>query len=132
ANTDVTATFQRALDRINGLADRPDFVIHTGDLTHFTTLDQLDQVKQMLSGVRAGQVLTLPGEHDSTDDTGQKYLQVFGGGTQGDGWYSFDHKGVHFLALVNTINLQKLGHLGDDQIAFVRADLARVASSTPI
>ena len=132
ANTDVTATFQRALDRINGLADRPDFVIHTGDLTHFTTLDQLDQVKQMLSGVRAGQVLTLPGEHDSTDDTGQKYLQVFGGGTQGDGWYSFDHKGVHFLALVNTINLQKLGHLGDDQIAFVRADVAAVASSTPI
>lgn len=132
ANADVTATFQQALDRINGLPDRPDFVIHTGDLTHFTTPEQLDQVKQMLGGLRTGQVLTIPGEHDSTDDTGEKYLRSFGAGSQGLGWYSFDHKGVHFVSVVNTVGLQKLGHLGDDQIAFVRADLKRQSSETPI
>jgi 3',5'-cyclic AMP phosphodiesterase CpdA len=107
-------------------------LVHTGDLTHFTTVAQLDQVKQMLTGVRAPQVFTLPGEHDSTDDAGQKYRQVFGAGSQGDGWWSFDHKGVHFIGLVNTINLQQLGHLGDDQLAFVKADVARLSSDTPI
>ena len=132
ANPDVGATFQQAIDLVNGLPVRPDFVIHTGDLTHFTTMAQLDQVKQMLGGVKTGQVLTIPGEHDSTDDAGQKYRQVFGAGSQGDGWYSFDHKGVHFIAVVNTINLQKLGHLGPDQLAFIKADVARLSSDTPI
>ena len=132
ANTNVTATFAQAIDQVNGLPERPDFVVHTGDLTHFSTAAQFDQVKQMLSGLRTGQVLTLPGEHDSTDDTGDKYRQVFGAGSQGDGWYSFDHKGVHFISLVNTINLQSLGHLGTDQLAFVKADVARLSSETPI
>jgi 3',5'-cyclic AMP phosphodiesterase CpdA len=132
ANPDVTNTFQQSLDQVNRMADRPDFVIHTGDLTHFTTLPQLDQVKQMMAGLRTGQVLTLPGEHDSTDDTGQKYRSVFGAGSRGDGWYSFDHKGVHFIALVNTINLQTLGHLGPDQLDFVRRDVQRLSSDTPI
>jgi 3',5'-cyclic AMP phosphodiesterase CpdA len=132
ANGDVTASFQAALDQVNALPDRPDFVIHTGDLTHFTTPGQFDQVNQMLSRLRTGQVLTIPGEHDSTDDDGTKYRRVFGAGSQGLGWYSFDHKGVHFIALVNTINLQKLGHLGADQLDFVRKDVARLPSDTPI
>jgi hypothetical protein len=132
ANADVTATFQAAIDQVNALPDRPDFVIHTGDLTHFTTLAQLDQVKQMMGGLKTGQVLTIPGEHDSTDDTGQKYLSVFGAGSRGDGWYSFDHQGVHFISLVNTINLKQLGHLGSDQLAFVQSDVAGLSSDTPI
>jgi 3',5'-cyclic AMP phosphodiesterase CpdA len=132
ANTDVTATFAAAIDQVNRLTDRPDFVIHTGDLTHFTTPDQLDQVKQMLGRLRAPQVFTLPGEHDSTDDDGTKYRKVFGAGTHGLGWYSFDHEGVHFISLVNTINLQKLGHLGTEQLDFVRKDVARLRSDTPI
>jgi 3',5'-cyclic AMP phosphodiesterase CpdA len=132
ANTDVTASFSAALDQVNRLSDRPDFVIHTGDLTHFTTPAQFDQVKQMLGQLRTGQVLTIPGEHDSTDDDGTKYRNVFGAGTQGRGWYSFDHQGVHFIALVNTINLQKLGHLGNDQLDFVRTDVAKLSADQPI
>jgi 3',5'-cyclic-AMP phosphodiesterase len=124
ANGDVTATFAQAIDQVNALPDRPDFVVHTGDLTHDSTPAQFDQVKQMMGGLRTGQVLTVPGEHDSTDDGGQKYLQAFGAGSHGDGWYSFDHKGVHFISLVNTVNLQLLGHLGADQLAFVKADVA--------
>jgi len=71
ANPDVTKTFQSAIDLVNGLPARPDFVVHTGDLTHYSTNEQFDQVKQMLSTLRTGQVLVLPGEHDSTDDTGE-------------------------------------------------------------
>ena len=132
ANPDVTKTFQSALDLVNALPARPDFVVHTGDLTHYSTPEQFDQVKQMLSTLRTDQVLVLPGEHDSTDDTGQKYRQFFGAGTLGDGWFSLDHRGVHFVGLVNTINLQKLGHLGPEQLAWLERDLRRVSSETPL
>ena len=132
ANLDVAGTFGHAIAMVNALPASPDFVVHTGDLTHFSTPDQFDQVKQMLSQLRTSEVRTLPGEHDSTDDGGQKYRQVFGRATLGDGWFSFDHRGVHFVGLVNTINLQKLGHLGADQLAWLQRDLHRVSSETPL
>jgi Icc protein len=132
ANPDVTGTFQRSLELVNALPDRPDFVIHTGDVTHFSTVAQFDQAKQMMSALRTSQVLVLPGEHDAVDDAGQKYLGVFGAGTKGTGWFSFDHKGVHFIALVNTTGQQVLGHLGADQLAWLKADVARLSSETPI
>jgi 3',5'-cyclic AMP phosphodiesterase CpdA len=132
ANPDVAKTFQSAIDVVNGLPARPDFVVHTGDLTHYSTREQFDQVKQMLSTLRTDQVLVLPGEHDSTDDAGQKYREFFGTGTLGDGWFSADHRGVHLVGLVNTINLQKLGHLGPDQLAWLEHDLRGVSSETPV
>jgi 3',5'-cyclic AMP phosphodiesterase CpdA len=132
ANADVTGSFTRAVDQINGLGYTPDFVIHTGDLTHLATPGQFDQVKQMLSGLETPHVFTVPGEHDSVDDAGQKYRKVFGAGTRGDGWYSFDIAGVHVIALVNTLNMTKLGHLGQDQLDFVKNDVAPLSSDTPI
>jgi 3',5'-cyclic AMP phosphodiesterase CpdA len=132
ANSNVTDTFGHAIDRINNLGYTPDFVIHTGDLTHLSSPDQFDQVKQMLSGLRTPHVFTVPGEHDSVDDAGQKYRSAFGAGTRGDGWYSFDIAGVHVIALVNTLNLKKLGHLGTDQLAFVEKDVAGLSNDTPI
>ncbi|MGH3673073.1 MAG: metallophosphoesterase family protein [Pseudonocardiaceae bacterium] len=132
ANTDVTGSFSRAIDQVNALGFRPDFVMHTGDLTHLSTPAQFDQVHQMMRGLRTGQVFTVPGEHDSVDDHGQKYRVTFGAGTHGDGWYSFDVRGVHVIALVNTLALEKLGHLGTDQLDFVRKDVARLSSDTPI
>ncbi|MGH3782356.1 MAG: metallophosphoesterase family protein [Pseudonocardiaceae bacterium] len=132
ANTDVTGSFRRAIDQVNALGFRPDFVMHTGDLTHLSTQAQFDQVKQMLGGLRTGEVFTVPGEHDSVDDHGQKYRTTFGAGTHGDGWYSFDVKGVHVIALVNTLALEKLGHLGADQLDFVRKDVAGLSDDTPI
>ncbi|PPK65618.1 metallophosphoesterase [Actinokineospora auranticolor] len=132
ANTAVTDSFHRAVDQVNALPYRPDFVIHTGDLTHLSTPAQFDQVRQMMGGIRAGGLFTVPGEHDSVDDAGQKYRAAFGKGSTGDGWYSFDLKGAHFIALVNTLNLEKLGHLGVDQVEFVRKDVAGLSSDTPI
>ena len=45
------------------------------------------------------------------NDNGQMFRERFGKDAQGDGWYSFDHKGVHFIGLVNVLNL-KAGGLG--------------------
>lgn len=132
ANTDVSGSFSDALHRINALEHRPDFVIHTGDLTHLATPGQFDQVKQMMTTIKAGHVFTVPGEHDSIDDAGQKYRRAFGAGTRGDGWYSFDLRGVHFISLVNTLHMSRLGHLGADQLDFVRKDVAGLSSDTPI
>jgi len=132
ANTNVTDTFNHAIGQINGLDYTPDFVIHTGDLTHLARPDQFDQVKHMLGELNTPHVFTVPGEHDSTDDAGQKYRQAFGAGTRGDGWYSFDIAGVHIIGLVNTLNMQKLGHLGADQLEFVEKDVAGLSSDTPI
>ena len=132
ANANVVGTFNEAINQVNGLGYTPDFVIHTGDLTHLATPEQFDQVKQMMTGLNTPHIFTVPGEHDSTDDGGQKYRQAFGAGTRGDGWYSFDAAGVHIIALVNTLNLKKLGHLGTDQLDFIQKDVAPLSSDTPI
>ncbi|HEX5144228.1 MAG TPA: metallophosphoesterase [Mycobacterium sp.] len=130
ANPNVTDTFTQAINQVNGLGYTPDFVIHTGDLTHLASAEQFDQVKQMMSGLRSPHIFTVPGEHDTIDFP--KYQQAFGAGTRGDGWYSFDIAGVHVIALVNTLNLKKLGHLGPDQLDFVKKDVAPLSSDTPI
>jgi 3',5'-cyclic AMP phosphodiesterase CpdA len=132
ANSNVTDTFSRAIEQVNGLDYLPDFVIHTGDLTHLATPAQFDQVKQMMAGLRTAHIFTVPGEHDSIDDGGQKYRQAFGAGTQGEGWYSFDTAGVHVIALVNTLDMNKLGHLGTDQLDFIQKDVAALSSDIPI
>ncbi|MBB3605221.1 3',5'-cyclic AMP phosphodiesterase CpdA [Mycolicibacterium sp. BK556] len=132
ANPDVVGSFERAIKQINNLGYTPDFVIHTGDLTHLATPAQFDQVNQMMGNLNTPHVFTVPGEHDSVDDAGQKYRSVFGAGTRGDGWYSFDIAGVHVIGLVNTLNLKKLGHLGADQLEFVEKDVAALSSDTPI
>ncbi|GAB3881326.1 metallophosphoesterase [Kibdelosporangium lantanae] len=132
ANTAVEDSFAHAIQQVNSLPYEPDFVMHTGDLTHLSTPAQFDQVKQMMTGLRTGHVFTVPGEHDSVDDHGQKYRQAFGANTKGDGWYSFDIGGVHFISLVNTLSLEKLGHLGTDQLEFVRKDVAGLSADTPI
>ncbi|MFG2887360.1 metallophosphoesterase family protein [Streptomyces sp. NPDC048297] len=132
ANTDVVGSFSEAIKQVNSLGFRPDFVMHSGDLTHLSTAGQFDQVKQMMTGMKTDRVFTVPGEHDSIGDAGRAYRRAFGMGTLGEGWYSFDTHGVHFIALVNTLSLEKLGHLGTEQIDFVRKDIAGLPPDTPI
>jgi len=132
ANTMVEQSFTEAIDQVNALPYRPAFVMHTGDLTHLSTPAQFDQVKQMLGGLHTDHVYTVPGEHDGTDDHGANYRQFFGRGTLGDGWFSFDLGGVHFISLVNTLGLESMGHLGVDQLEWMRKDVAGLSSDTPI
>ncbi len=67
----------------------------------------------------------MPGEHDVSVDNGQQYLERYGKRTKGAGWRSFDHKGVHFVGLVNVVDLKAggLGTLGGDQLAWLEDDL---------
>jgi 3',5'-cyclic AMP phosphodiesterase CpdA len=96
ANTNVIATFQQAISQINGLSAAPEFLLHTGDISHLAHADQFDTVEQMLKSAKGGKVFYVPGEHDILGDNGAQYLSRFGKGTQGNGWYSFDQKGIHY------------------------------------
>lgn len=134
ANTDVIGTFHETIKRINALPQAPDFVLHTGDLSHLSQADEFDTVEQVLKSARTSKVFYVPGEHDILSDNGTQYLERFGKGTQGHGWYSFDHKGVHFIGLVNVFGKaeQSLGILGAEQIDWLQKDLAGLTTSTPI
>jgi 3',5'-cyclic-AMP phosphodiesterase len=132
ANPDVSATLQAAIDRINALPRQPDFLIHTGDLTHMAKPAEFDSTAQLLSGLKAKQVFYVPGEHDTAGDDGKEYLIRFGKDTMGSGWYSYDHRGVHFIGLVNVMALEGMGKLGAEQLEWVKKDLAGKSSSTPI
>ncbi|HEX4322559.1 MAG TPA: metallophosphoesterase [Acidobacteriaceae bacterium] len=130
ANADVTATLQAALNKIDAIPTAPDFLIHTGDLTHSSKPVEFDMLNQMLGSKR--QVHYVPGEHDTSVDDGKSYLQRYGKGTKGHGWYSFDHKGVHFIGLVNVVQLEGMGKLGKAQLEWLAQDLRNVRSSTPV
>jgi Icc protein len=132
ANADVNATLQIAVDKINGLPKAPDFMIHTGDLTHLAKPSEFDTLGQLLQSAKTKQVFYVPGEHDNATDDGKEYLSRFGKGTKGSGWYSFDHKGVHFVGLVNSAALEGMGKLGADQLAWLKDDLGARSASTPI
>ncbi|MBN9662637.1 MAG: metallophosphoesterase [Acidobacteria bacterium] len=132
ANPDVTATLQSAIEKINALEKQPDFLIHTGDLTHLAKAREFDLLDQTLQSLRQRQIFYVPGEHDVTADDGKLYLERFGQGTSGLGWQSFDHKGVHFVGLNNVAQLEGLGRIGRDQLEWVRKDLESKSSSTPI
>ena len=134
ANKDVTATLQEAISRINALERTPDFLIHTGDLSHLSKPTEFDTLDQVLMSVKTGQRFFVPGEHDMLADNGQQYLARYGKDTKGTGWYSFDHEGVHFIGLVNVVDLKAggLGTLGNEQLDWLRKDLAGRTNSTPI
>ena len=134
ANPDVTATLQVAINKINALPRKPDFMIHTGDLSHLSKPSEFDTLDQALRGASGNHIYFVPGEHDMLADNGEQYLQRFGKGSKGTGWYSFDHKGVHFVGLVNVANLKAggLGSLGHEQLEWLKDDLKGRPASTPI
>jgi 3',5'-cyclic-AMP phosphodiesterase len=134
ANPDVTATLQVAIDKINAMSVRPEFALHTGDLSHLSKDSEFDTLDQSLKSLRTGAIHCVPGEHDVINDNGAQYRERYGKGTKGDGWYSFDQKGVHFVGLVNVMNLKAggLGTLGHDQLEWLEDDVKHLKASTPI
>src|SRR6476469_3902636 len=97
-NADARATFREAIAKVKALPVQPDFVIHTGDVSQLSKDDEFDDAEQMLTEL-GRQVFFVPGEHDMLDpDGGKAFHDRFGKGTMGAGWYSFDHRGVHFVA----------------------------------
>ena len=132
ANPDVNGTLQAAVDKINALPQQPEFLIHTGDLTHLAKPGEFDSMDQILKGLKTKEIFTVPGEHDVATDDGKEYRERYGKKTKGEGWYSFDHKGVHFVGLVNVVKLEGLGKLGESQLAWLADDLKARTASTPV
>jgi 3',5'-cyclic AMP phosphodiesterase CpdA len=134
ANPDVAGTFERAIALVNALPRAPAFVLHTGDITHLSKASEFDQADQLMKQLKVTEIHTTPGEHDVTDGVGAEYFSRFGAASKGRGHYSFDHGGVHLVALTNVMQFKPggLSSLGDDQMAWLRDDLSGRPSSQPI
>jgi 3',5'-cyclic-AMP phosphodiesterase len=133
ANPEPHATLRLALDRIAHARVRPAMMVHTGDVTHLSKPEEFDAAQQLLK--TAGlDIHFIPGEHDTLVDNGAPFFERFGKDSTTGGWYSFDQGGVHFVALVNVLNLKPggLGYLGPDQLAWLKNDLQGKSASTPI
>ena len=134
ANPDVAETLKAAVAKINALPLAPEFLLHTGDISHLSKPEEFDAVDQILKSAKAKEVFFVPGEHDVFSDNGEIYRERYGKQTRGDGWHSFDKNGVHFVGLVNVMNLKAggLGALGSEQLEWLENDLQGRSASTPI
>ncbi len=134
ANTDVVATFRTAIDRVNALPTPPALMQHTGDISHLSKPEEFDTVQQMLKSASTKDVFYVPGEHNVLEGDDKEYLARFGKGTSGNGWQSFDTNGVHFIGLVNVMQLKAggLGTLGAEQLEWIERDVTHLSASTPI
>ena len=134
ANPDVVGSLRHAIAEINALPRAPAFVVHTGDVSHLSRPEEFGQAREVLQEFHVDRVHTIPGEHDTIDDGVTGYLKFFDHDGNGKAWYSFDQGGVHFIGLNNVLNFKMgtMAALGDEQIAWMKGDLARVSNSTPI
>jgi 3',5'-cyclic AMP phosphodiesterase CpdA len=134
ANPNALATLQEAIDKVGAMPQRPSFMIHTGDITHLSRPTEFDNADQVIGKAKLD-VHYVPGEHDVIDeDRGKAYLDRYGKNAKGAGWYSFDQAGVHFIGLVNVLDLKAggLGNLGDEQLVWLEDDVRGKSASTPI
>ena len=134
ANMDPTATLKAAIDKINASqSTQPaDLILHTGDVSHTSKPEQFDTAIQVIKGATVDRVFYVPGEHDTSYDGGASYWEHFGQEARAGGWYSFDHKGVHFIGLNNVLMLEAFGDLGPLQLEWMKKDVSGLSASTPI
>src|SRR6202045_3821908 len=134
ANPNALGTLEEAINKVKALKTKPAFMIHTGDITHLSKDKEFDDAQRIIS--QAGlDTHYVPGEHDIIDDEpGRQYKERYGKNAKGAGWYSFDANGVHFIGLVNVMNLEagKLGKLGEEQLKWLEDDVAGRTASTPV
>jgi 3',5'-cyclic AMP phosphodiesterase CpdA len=134
ANPDVSGTLATTVDLVNQLRTPPALILHTGDITHRSRPQEFEQASELLGRLHVTELHTVPGEHDTADENVSEYFDRFGQASGRKGYYSFDHSGVHFMALTNVLEIKEggLGSLGEAQLAWARADLAARSASTPI
>jgi hypothetical protein len=133
ANPNALGTLEEAVAKVNALPQKPAFAIHTGDISHLSLESQFDDADRVISQTRLD-VHYVPGEHDFLDPDQKFYRERYGRGSKGAGWYSFDANGVHFVGLVNVVDLKAggLGNLGNDQLEWLQDDVKHLSASTPI
>jgi hypothetical protein len=130
ANPDSAVTLRKAVATVNALPTQPEFIVFTGDLTH-TTDDpaerrrRMAEFKSIVADLKVRNVRFMPGEHDASLDRGAAFKEFFG-----DPNYTFDHKGVHFIVIDNVSDPG--AKIGDEQLAWLRSDLARLDKKAPI
>jgi len=129
-NTNVTGTFQEALGHVTAVADKPAFLIHTGASRTFPQPNSSIPARSCCPSLNYRRIEC----QANTTFNGKSYLNRYGKRTLGDGWYSFDAQGIHFIALVNVVNLQGngLGDLGQAQLEWLEKDVKGLSLSTPI
>jgi 3',5'-cyclic-AMP phosphodiesterase len=130
ANPDSSGTLTSAMNQVVQLA--PQFVLHTGDVSHLSKPEEFDTAQQLIGKYR-GDVHYVPGEHDVIGDNGSAFFSRFNKAPDRR-WYSFDSHGVHFVALVNVLDLQAggFGRLGREQLEWLEQDLKHRSHSTPL
>jgi 3',5'-cyclic AMP phosphodiesterase CpdA len=133
ANPNALGTLEEAIAKVNALPKKPAFMIHTGDISHLSLESQFDDADRIISQSRLD-VHYVPGEHDFLDPDRKFYHDRYGKAAKGTGYYSFDANGVHFIGLVNVLDLKAggLGFLGPDQLEWLEDDLKGRSASTPI
>jgi 3',5'-cyclic AMP phosphodiesterase CpdA len=134
ANPNAKGTLEEAIGRVKALPARPAFMIHTGDITHLSKGSEFDDAEKIIAQARLD-VHYVPGEHDIIDEQpGKLYRERYGRGAKGAGWYSFDANGVHFIGLVNVVDLKAggLGNLGAEQLEWLEDDVKGRSASQPI
>jgi 3',5'-cyclic AMP phosphodiesterase CpdA len=129
-NPTGTAAFERAVERVNALAPRPDLVLFTGDLTHDSEKPgepaaRMRKFQEIAARLQIPARHMVPGEHDAGMDGGALFREVFG-----ETSHAFDHKGVHFIGLDNVSRARP--EVGPAQLAWLRQDLARFPRTAPI
>jgi hypothetical protein len=134
ANPDVAGTLRQTIELVNAMPVSPALILHTGDITHLSRPEEFDTAAQLLSQLRVTELHTTPGEHDVADATVTEYFNRYGQASDRRGYYSFDHRGVHFVSLINVLNFKAngLGALGSAQLEWLEADLKGRSASTPI
>jgi 3',5'-cyclic AMP phosphodiesterase CpdA len=125
-----TAAFERAVEMVNRLRETPDLVLFTGDLSHDSEdpgehAARMRRFREIAARLKVPRVVSVPGEHDAGLDGGTLYREVFGETT-----YSFDHRGVHFVALDNVSRPKP--EVGPERIAWLKKDLARFPATAPV
>ena len=133
ANPNALGTLEEAINKIKAMPAKPSFMIHTGDITHLSKAKEFDDADRIISQAKLD-VHYVPGEHDFIDEEVKLYKERYGRGTKGAGWYSFDAGGVHFVGLVNVVDLKGggLGNLGNEQLEWLENDLKGRSKSTPV
>jgi len=133
ANPNALSTLEEAINKVKTLPKKPAFMIHTGDISHLSKASEFDDADRIISQSRLD-VQYVPGEHDFLDEEVKFYKERYGKGTRGPGYYSFDAGGVHFIGLVNVVDLKAggLGSLGAEQLEWLENDVKGRSKSTPI
>ena len=129
-NPESAVTLKKEIAFVNSMSTQPDFIIFTGDLTHDTENDaerrkRLKEFREIVGGLKVKNLKFMPGEHDAALDGGEAYREFFG-----DAHYSFDHKGIHFIALNNTTDPRAI--IGDMQLEWLASDLQKLDKHAPI